>query len=113
MLSTEKAREFVTGTLNIPDLVTQLQANDGRQRLQLLNQMCRAFLNTLPFHNLHLMAQPMSDRTIPSEEESIRACLTGEGGLCWTLNCFFFKLLQALKFKVFPILCGMGFPGHL
>ncbi|KAK7504504.1 hypothetical protein BaRGS_00004370 [Batillaria attramentaria] len=92
-----------------------------RQRLQqdrhgLLDDIVVTVQAKVPFQNLTLMATPPAQRRRPMEEDIKRDCLSGYGGLCYTLNVFTFNLLKALCYDA--ALCHatctstVGFPDN-
>nr|XP_027231332.1 uncharacterized protein LOC113822980 [Penaeus vannamei]XP_027231333.1 uncharacterized protein LOC113822980 [Penaeus vannamei] len=65
-----------------------------------LSDLMKAYQAHLPFQCLSLLAQPLEERHVPTQEEIVEAGMSMEGGLCFTLNTFMYLLLRALGFKV-------------
>ena len=103
-LSVSAAERFVRETL---ELDLDLGTTD---RLQLLTDIVSRFLETIPFTNLMLLAQPPGERRIPTVAESMTSVLEGKGGPCNTLNAFMFLLLKRLQFTVETISCSVKTP---
>lgn len=99
MLSQEEAVMFASDTLK----VSVSQDNP----LQLLNQLIRAFLETIPFHSAGLQSKPLQERGKPTLEEVKREVMSKRGGLCYHLNVFMKELLEKLGFKVYLICSQM------
>ena len=100
-LTHEEARKFLKDELKIVEYEEKID----NERLNLLNEIVTGCLNLLPWHNLRLMSLPVQEKRAPTKEECIQQCLSLEGGLCWPLNYFLYRLLDGLKFQVYMVGC--------
>lgn len=69
-------------------------------RHSLLDDIVTSVQAKVPFQNLSLMAVPTSERKRPTRCEIKRDCISGLGGICYTVNNFTFNLLKALTYDV-------------
>lgn len=68
--------------------------------VELLTEVSKAFLQTIPFQNLTLLSQNKQDRHVPTEEEIKLEVVNKRGGLCFTLNIFMHSILEAVGYDV-------------
>ena len=66
-----------------------------------LNELVKAFHNSVPFQNVTLLCEPEADRHVPTWEESKKSVMRGYGGLCYA-QCVYMKfLLESLEYDVY------------
>ncbi len=75
--------------------------------LSLLQDLTRAVLNSVPFHNVFHLATPIHERRAPSLEENIKGFLSCRGGMCWTLNSAMYVILETLGYDVISVLASV------
>lgn len=97
MFSKERAVKFLTDVLGISD-AEQLLKED---RLTLLSTIMEAYQAKIPFQSLSLMTEPLSNRRLPTIEESVADVEAGKGGLCYSVNVFLKILFDALDYTTY------------
>ncbi len=97
------ALEFANQILGRKDTELRFET----EPLKLLQDLTRAVLNTVPFHNVFHLATPISEREAPSLDQCIQDFLSHRGGLCWTLNTGMYLLLNALGYDVISALASV------
>ncbi len=78
-----------------------------REPLKLLQDLTRAVLNTVPFHNVFHLATPIPERRAPSVDENVKDFFACRGGLCWTLNSAMYVFLKTLGYDVIAALASV------
>ncbi|XP_013393728.1 arylamine N-acetyltransferase 1-like [Lingula anatina] len=96
LLSKEEATTFVENVLGLIDIQMRLNTD----KLTFLNDMIYEYHCKVPFHNLDLLALPVSERRIPNLAELKDRGLSGRGGLCYQNNTFLYFVLRALGYDV-------------
>ncbi len=102
-VSRANALEFANQILGRKDTELRFET----EPLKLLQDLTRAVLNTVPFHNVFHLATPISEREAPSLDQCIQDFLSHRGGLCWTLNTGMYLLLKALGYDVISALASV------
>ena len=89
--------------------VTNVHQRYLEDRASLLDDIIKHFMHVIPFQTLTQVSLPNDAKRIPTLEENIQLLLSGQGGLCWTLNTAMLFVLEALGYEVFPGLCETTF----
>ena len=85
--------------------ITNVHQRYLEDRASLLDDIIKRFLHVIPFQTLTQVSLTNDAKQIPTLEENIKLVLSGQGGLCWTLNTSMLFILQALGYEAFPGLC--------
>ena len=91
--------------VTIPEPLSVVPANS---RLELLNNIIKAFHSHVPFQNIVLMSKVASERQLPTLEELTEDVISKLGGLCYTNNTFFKLALEALGYQVYHAACSVS-----
>ena len=102
-LSHEEARKFLEDELKIVEYEDKIHD----ERIKLLDEIVTGCFNILPWHNIRIMSLPVQKKRAPTKEECIQLCLLLEGGGCWPLNYFLYRLLHGLNFQVYMVGCSV------
>ncbi|ESP04522.1 hypothetical protein LOTGIDRAFT_237353 [Lottia gigantea] len=94
-LTKEEAVDFLKNIVNLESDFENLKLD-----LTFLNNIISSILETLPFQNITLMANEVKDRSRPDWPEVKEAMLKKHGGLCYPMNLFLYRLLEALGYSV-------------
>ena len=98
----QEAIDFVVRVLRLNSPLKKIEEN----RTLFLNELVKAFHNSVPFQNVTLLCEPEADRHVPTWEESKKSVMGGYGGLCYA-QCVFLKfLLEALEYNVYFASCN-------
>lgn len=103
-LTTQEAFEFLSQKLKISRPAEKFASEPA----PLLADICRSYLNHVPFQNITLLSQDKTSCHVPTGEEMKTDVLSGRGGLCFTLNCFLYALLKAVGYDVSMALAQVG-----
>ena len=96
MLTKSEAVEFVAKKLKVEFSEDRFEEN----KLELLNEIIKAFFRVIPFHNITLLCLEKNARRAPLPTEIRDAMLSTWGGLCFVNNAGFKFILEALGFDV-------------
>ncbi|XP_013394787.1 arylamine N-acetyltransferase 1 [Lingula anatina] len=96
LISKEEATTFVENVLGLTDIQTRL----NQDKLSFLNDIIYEYHCKVPFHNLDLLALPVSERRIPNLAELKDRGLSGRGGLCYQNNTFLYFVLRVLGYDI-------------
>ncbi|KAL4495131.1 hypothetical protein ABPG72_007238 [Tetrahymena utriculariae] len=72
---------------------------EDQSNLDYLNQIVQHFQEYIPFQNAFLLATPVEKRRRLTWDEVKNDLLSGQGGLCYSLNLFFHIYLNAIGYK--------------
>ena len=95
LLTRKECFDFISRQLHLS--LTDDQLNTPT--VELLQQLCRAYVAEVPFSNLSLLATPVGDRKMAGPAEIKRRGLSKRGLRCYGMNVFFAWLLQGLGFR--------------
>ncbi|XP_013394785.1 arylamine N-acetyltransferase 1 [Lingula anatina] len=96
LLSKEEATIFVENVLGLTDIQMRLNTD----KLSFLNDIIYEYHCKVPFHNLDVLALPVSERRIPNLTELKERGLSGRGGLCYQNNTFLYFVLRVLGYDI-------------
>ena len=106
-LSKEEAVYFLREILSIELPVQKLQ----KDKAKFLNEIVLAYIEKIPFQNLHLLAAAYRDHNhVPTWAEIKEAMMSGSGGICYTIDVFMKVLLETLGYKVYFAACKIKEP---
>ncbi|XP_023931193.1 arylamine N-acetyltransferase 1-like [Lingula anatina] len=108
LLSKEEATVFVENVLGLIDI----QMRFNTDRLSFLNDIIYEYHCKVPFHNVDLLALPVSERRLPNLTELKERGLSGRGGLCYQNNTFLYFVLRALGYDVTLVKGQVKYPGN-
>lgn len=98
-LSADEAHHFLARVLGLE--LRHALATLGRDRRAFVEALMRRFRRRVPFQSVNVLAT----NQLPSTSQLRQEVLSGQGGLCLTLNVFLKALLEALGLEAFLSLC--------
>ncbi len=107
-LTTTEALQFLESILHIESPLDRLEAD----RVAFLGDLIRAFLHTMPFQSLTLVATPDEQKHVPTFREIKDNMFARRGGLCFEMNYFMKVCLVALGYEAYSISGDINYPGN-
>ena len=106
-LSKEEAVKFLKEFLSIETPLQKLH----KDRAKFLNEIVLAYIEKIPFQNLHLLAAAYHGRNhVPTWAEIKETMMSGSGGICYTVGVFMKVLLETLDYNVYFAACKVMNP---
>ena len=97
MFNKKEATSFLQNSWGLQGVGEKLEASDCKN---VLDEIVVLVQEKIPFQGITLMATGSDERSRPTVEEIKQDCMTGIGGLCYSINVFTWGLLKGLGFSV-------------
>ena len=96
-LTRTEVLDFFSSQLNLHLTEGELT---GPPSLELLQKICTAFSQNVPYSTIRYLNVPLADRCIPTLEQVKQIGLHRRGGLCYETNVFLHWLLAGVGFDI-------------